>query len=168
MTDWIAATSIAGTPVHALHNTPNYTHTNNQQAMKSRYLSSELDTQPHLYNHACTSLKIIYLCIKLYRIRHTRHISQYPITCISLCYMVLHTNTQTHITGQQTAVITVRTFAMDILSIVPINTTPFILLLTVSAMAADEQRSLTLQKLLKYSNFISPSNSLNRSSNDSY
>ena len=51
---------------------------------------------------------------------------------------------------------------------VPMNTTPFILLFIASATVADEQRSLTLQKLLKYSNFISPSNSLNRSSNDSY
>ena len=34
------------TLVHAPHNTPNciYTHTNNQQALKSGHLSNELDT----------------------------------------------------------------------------------------------------------------------------
>ena len=34
------------TLVHTPHNTPNciYTHTNNQQALKSEYLSSKLDT----------------------------------------------------------------------------------------------------------------------------
>lgn len=60
-----------------------------------------------------------------------------------------------------------QTFAMDIFSMVLMNTVPFNLLLTASAKAADEQRSLTRQKLLKYSNCIPSSISLNKPSNDS-